>query len=306
MKHVVDELKDNGFRESLQFDLEKSYDEALKNDEFKKLVTDLKVARKFLIKYTSILEKSAVEYSNCLRCNGIYECKNKIEGHAYLPRMVDNKPIFEYKMCKYQEKLNKETLFKKNIYFNHISEDIKNASMEEIYMNDKNRFKVIEYLHKFVKDYQKDIRQKGLYLNGSFGCGKTYLVSAVFNELAKNNYKSAIIFWPEFLVELRSSFTTDFKEKYDYVKTIPLLLIDDIGAENTTEWSRDEILCPLVQYRMENHLTTFFTSNLTIDELEEHFGATKNKVDAVKAKRIIERIKQLTVDMNMISKNLRK
>lgn len=306
MKNAVDELKDNGFKTNLNYNLEAAYDEALENEEFKKLVMDLKVARKFLIKYTSILEKCAVEYSNCSKCKGIYECKNQIEGHAYLPRIVDDKPIFEYKICKYQKKLEKANEFKKNIYFNHISEDIKNASMEDIYTNDKNRFATIEYLHKFVKEYKKNTKQKGLYLNGSFGCGKTYLVSAAFNELAKDGYKSAIIFWPEFLIELKGSFTTDFKEKYDYIKKIPLLLIDDIGAENTTEWSRDEILCPLVQYRMENHLTIFFTSNLNIEELEEHFGATKNKVDALKSKRIIERIKQLTVDMNMVSKNLRK
>ena len=57
---------------------------------------------------------------------------------------------------------------------------------------------------------------------------------------------------------------------------------------------------------MENHLTTFFTSNLTIDELDEHFSNTKNKVDKVKARRIIERVKQLTDDLVMVSKNLRK
>ena len=57
---------------------------------------------------------------------------------------------------------------------------------------------------------------------------------------------------------------------------------------------------------MENHLTTFFTSNLTIDELDEHFANTKNKVDKVKARRIIERVKQLTDDLVMVSKNLRK
>ena len=306
MKKVMDELKDSGFTVSLNYDLEASYDEALKKDEFKKLVTDLKVARKFLIKYTSILERSAIEYDHCSKCKGIFECKNQITGHAYLPRIVDNKPIFEYKMCKYNEKLIRETLYKQNIYFNHIAEDIKNASWESIYTNDKNRFETIEYLHKFIKTYKKDTHQKGLYLNGSFGCGKTYLVSATFNELAKDGYKSAIVFWPEFLLELKGSFETDFKEKYDYIKTIPLLLIDDIGAENTTEWSRDEIFCPLVQYRMENHLTTFFTSNLTLEELEEHFAMTKNKVDYLKSKRIIERIKQLTDNMNMISKNLRK
>ena len=57
---------------------------------------------------------------------------------------------------------------------------------------------------------------------------------------------------------------------------------------------------------MQEHKTTFFTSNLTIEELENHFANTKNGVEEVKARRIIERIKQLTIDMTMIGENLRK
>ena len=55
---------------------------------------------------------------------------------------------------------------------------------------------------------------------------------------------------------------------------------------------------------MNEHKTTFFTSNFTISELEEHLA---NKgTDKVKANRIIERIKQLTEDMEMLGANMRK
>ena len=73
-----------------------------------------------------------------------------------------------------------------------------------------------------------------------------------------------------------------------------------------TEWSRDEVLGTILQYRMQEGLTTFFTSNLTIEELEEHFSISSKGVDKVKAKRIIERIKQLTDSITLISINLRK
>lgn len=154
----------------------------------------------------------------------------------------------------------------------------------------------------FLDNIESGKKSKGLYLHGNFGCGKTYLIAAIFNELAKNNYKSCIIFWPEFL---RQAFYDDFNEKFEFVKKVPILLIDDIGAEGLTAWNRDEILCPLLQYRMDNELTTFFTSNLNIKELESHLSNSKNGVDEVKAKRIISRILQLTEDIEMISKNLR-
>ena len=307
MKKVLDDLEENGFKAKLNYNLEQAYDEALKDEDFKNLVTKIGIQRKFLIKYTSLLEQSAKEYANCMKCKDKFECGNKVLGYCYLPRVVeDNKLVFEYQICKNYKDYLETIKYRDNVYFNHIPEDIKNASWDNVFMNDKKRLEVIEYLNNFIKAYKKNNHIKGAYLNGSFGAGKTYLVSAAFNELAKDGFKSAIVFWPEFLLELRSSFETDFKEKYDRIKTVPLLLIDDIGAESVTEWSRDDILCPLLQYRMENHLTTFFTSNLTVDELDEHFSNTKNKVDKVKSRRIIERVKQLTDDLVMVSKNLRK
>ena len=66
------------------------------------------------------------------------------------------------------------------------------------------------------------------------------------------------------------------------------------------------MLGPILQYRMDEGLPTFFTSNLTIDELSSHLSTTNREVDLVKARRIIERIKQLTDDITMISVNLRK
>ena len=98
----------------------------------------------------------------------------------------------------------------------------------------------------------------------------------------------------------------DFKEKFEYIKKIPLLLIDDIGAENVTYWSRDEILGSILQYRMEEGLTTFFTSNLNYDELENALSVTKGKVDNLKATRIMERIKNLTTNINVVGENRRK
>ena len=100
MKKVLEELEDNGFKVKLNHDLEKSYDEALKNEDFKALVTKLGLPRKDLIKYTTLLEQAAVEYANCRKCKNAFECKNKVLGHCYFPRVVEgNKLVFEYKIC---------------------------------------------------------------------------------------------------------------------------------------------------------------------------------------------------------------
>lgn len=289
--------------------LDEAYEEALKNKSFKDFVSKIKLKREELKKYTSLLEESEKEYSNCQNCKGILECKNKLEGFAYLPKVNNGTLEFSYKACKYKKKLDKENKYHENMYLYNVPEEIKNASMKKIYKTDKARYNTIIWLTEFIKKYKEDKNQKGLYLCGNFGSGKSYLISAMLNELAKDNIKSAIIFWPEFLNDLKSSFNSpikiEFKTKYEKVKKAPILLIDDIGAESVTPWARDEILCPILQYRMDEKLPTFFTSNLDLQALETHLAITSKGDEIIKAGRIISRIKQLTEYQELISKNLR-
>ena len=297
MQNMLDNLvKDH------KYDLKQEFMESMKDKNFKSFVDKLNISEDILMKYTSILEESAKEFKNCCNCKNILNCKNKIEGFAYLPRLNGDNLIFEYKPCKYKNDLVTKNKYLNNIKYFNTPLELQKASINDIYKTDKKRFKVITWLLDFLDSYKDNPHQKGLYLHGNFGCGKSYLVASILNELAKDNIKSAIIFWPEFL---RQAFYDDFKDKFDYVKNVEILLIDDIGAEKVTEWNRDEILCPLLQHRMDNHLTTFFTSNLTIDELKQLLSISKSGVDDVKAGRIIARIEQLTEDIEMISKNLR-
>ena len=298
----------NIFKKNLKLEqeLRKNFNMALENEDFRLLVTKLRLKEDELMKYTSSLEDATREFSNCLKCKGLAECKNKLSGFAYLPSNQNGNVVFEYKSCKYRDSLDKKNRYKKNVYLFNTPKELSLAKMRDIYKEDKKRYGVIKWLTDFIKNYDPNGVQKGLYLHGNFGCGKTYLIAAAFNELAKDGVKSAIVFWPEFLRNLKANFNGNYNEIYERVKKVPLLLIDDIGAENTTAWGRDEIFCPLVQYRMEEKLPTFFTSNLNIKELEEHFSVSKDSVDHVKAGRIISRIVQLTDDIEMISQNLRK
>lgn len=287
--------------------LKKDYLKALETSKFKKLVDEIHLPDEILMKYTSSLEEASIEYDHCRHCKNLSACKNKMTGYAYLPKVEDNYLCFHYQACRYKKEFDQDHDYLKNVYTSHEPEEIKNANMKDIYMDDEHRFETIKYMTTFIKAYQKDEKQKGLYLHGSFGCGKTYLISAAFHELAKKGIKSVIIFWPEFLVELKDSFSTGgFHDKLEMCKKTPLLLIDDLGAESTTPWGRDEILCPILQYRMEEHLPTFFTSNLNKKELESHFSVSRDGVEHIKARRIMERINQLTNDIEVISENRRK
>jgi primosomal protein DnaI len=299
MHNVLENIKEN-----IEIDLDTEYSEALKDPNVKAIVKSLKIKDDELKKYTTLIKESACEYEHCKNCKSLLDCKNKVEGYCNLPINVDGNIAFTYKPCKYKENLDKKNKFLDNVKYFNTPDYLKEACLDNIYKTDKNRLETINYLLDFLDDYEAGKNPKGLYLHGNFGCGKTYLIAAIFNELAKKGYKSSIVFYPEFL---RQVFYDDFKEKFEYVKKVPLLLLDDIGAEGLTAWNRDEVLCPLLQYRMDNMLPTFFTSNLTIEELERHLrGTNQYSDDEIKARRIIERINQLTEDMEMISENKRK
>lgn len=289
------EVKNNNLN-NLNLSLKKEFMIALKNPNFKALVANLNLKEDIAMKYTSKLEEAAFELKNCENCHSLLDCQNKIEGFTYCPKLVNNRLIFSYVACKY-----KLAEIKKNKQKDQINE----ARMKDIDVTDKKRVKVIKWLNNFYENYEKGKEIKGLYLHGSFGCGKTYLIQALLNELKNKRIDCATIYFPQLLRELKDDWDT-YGAKMNYYQTVEILLIDDIGAEKVTSWGRDEILGTILQYRMENKLTTFFTSNLNITELEKHLSLSANSVDSVKSRRIIERIKQLTEDMELISENKRK
>ena len=95
-------------------------------------------------------------------------------------------------------------------------------------------------------------------------------------------------------------------EKLDAVKRSPILMIDDIGADAMSSWIRDEVFGVILQYRMQEQLPTFFSSNFTMDELEQHLSVTqRGDEEPLKAKRIMERIRYLTKEIEMTGRNRR-
>lgn len=303
MKNIND-ATNKYYKENLEKELLNDYVIALKNEKFKKLVKRLKLDDETGKKYTSKLERAVSELNNCENCKGLVVCKNKVVGCVYYPERDNDNLTFNYVACKYKKEQIREQEKKKSHLYGS-NDKLSDASLGEIFTDDKKRVELIKWVTNFYHNFPNDL--KGLYLHGSFGSGKTYIISALLNELARKNYKTVIIYYPELLNILKSTFDSkdEYNEVFNEIKTSDVLLIDDIGAETVTNWSRDEVLGTILQYRMEQNLTTFFTSNLTIDELETHLSIVKNNIDKVKARRIIERIKQLTTDIELISKNRR-
>lgn len=299
-------IKSNNFvkksKRAINDDLRKEYILASSDDTFKKLCNRLKCSDEVLMKYTSKLESTVCELKKCSKCKGINSCQNDVVGHVYYPHARDEHLEFVYKPCKYY----KENQIDNHTTFFETPKSLMNASLSDL-INEKERSGVFKYIKDFLKKKMKNEKVKGLYLSGSFGSGKSYILSALVNELSNKGFKTVNIYYPALLKRLKSSFNEDnYDEVLDEIMMSDVLLIDDIGAENNSAWSRDEVLSTILQYRMDNELTTFFTSNYTIEELENFLSETNKGNDIIKARRIIERIKYLTVEDKLISENKRK
>ncbi len=290
-------LKDDS--KSFKLEQENEFREALLDEDYKTLVKKLKISEDQAFKNTIKLKDTVEELHNCKKCKNLYSCQNKIKGYVYFPSVKESNLIFTYTPCKYQKEAFKEMEARKTN--NNI---LASAKMKDIKIT-KNRADVIKWIKAYFDKYNPYEFSKGLYLHGNFGTGKTYLIAALFNEI-KNKYQveCEIVYVPELLRHLKEDLNLVGDILYN-LENIPLLLLDDIGAEKVTEWGRDEIIGTILQTRMNKGMPTFFTSNLKIDELEKTLSITKEAEDILKAKRIIERIKYLTDDIELLGNNYR-
>ena len=87
---------------------------------------------------------------------------------------------------------------------------------------------------------------------------------------------STIVYLPEFIRTLKSGFKDgSFERKLERAEA-NILMLDDIGAEEVTPWVRDEIIGPLLHYRMVHELPTFFSSNLITVNLSITLSITRD------------------------------
>lgn len=200
----------------------------------------------------------------------------------------------------------KEAAIKKRLKLINLPSSLKNVSFLDVYRDDVARLAVLNRMIKFVNDYPEN--RKGLYLYGDFGVGKSFMVAALAHDLSeKRGVSSTLLHYPSFVIDVKNAIGDgNVKNLVDEIKQAEVLILDDIGAEQSTPWVRDEILQVILQYRMQEDLPTFFTSNFNFEDLEKHFAKGKNGNDETwEARRVMERIRYLAEETRLEGENRR-
>ena len=200
----------------------------------------------------------------------------------------------------------KEAAIKKRLNLINLPSSLKNISFLDVYRDDVARLTVLNRMIKFVNDYPDN--RKGLYLYGDFGVGKSFMVAALAHDLSeKRGVSSTLLHYPSFVIDVKNAIGDgNVKNLVDEIKQAEVLILDDIGAEQSTPWVRDEVLQVILQYRMQEDLPTFFTSNFSYEDLEKHFAKGKNGNDETwEARRVMERIRYLAEETRLEGENRR-
>jgi len=113
--------------------------------------------------------------------------------------------------------------------------------------------------------------QGWLVLEGKYGSGKTHLAAAIANARLAQGEQVIFITVPDLLDYLRSAYAPNAEDTYDSlfdkVKNAYLLILDDLGAENPSQWAQEKLF-QLLNHRYVNRMPTVITTNVALDRLD--------------------------------------
>lgn len=150
----------------------------------------------------------------------------------------------------------------------------------------------------------------GVIFGGTPGTGKTHLATAILNKRINDGREAIFCTVPELLTDIKSTFRSnqDTSELIEIVKNAELLILDDLGAERTTDWVTEQ-LYTIINARYNAHRQTVVTTNYTsnvklIEKLSEQdrFGKV---VDDITGKRIVSRLCEMCIWVKLTGKDWR-
>lgn len=134
----------------------------------------------------------------------------------------------------------------------------------------------VAMLQEYIIDFYGYVRDgAGIAIYGDVGVGKTTLACAVCRELLERHKIRVARYWDvaDLLARLRPQKAED-DQRAQIVQdcmACAVLVLDDLGAHNTTEWVREQIGI-IVNHRWSNGLPTITTTNARIEEAEQSIG----------------------------------
>lgn len=282
----------------------------------KELQEDVRI-KEFMETYDcpfEVLEKNAYRFKSWLENldkalqASAEEIQNDPRAGAYFNLSYDkdlNILEEEYTLAPLVNKLKKEQEYLKYYELFKLPESLKEAHFEKLNLEavTTSYITAAQTLSSFYRS-----NDTGLYLYGNLGVGKSFLAACTSNFFAKNKRRVVFIHVPSLLNHMKQLFNSpsEMEHTLRILRNVPLLVLDDLGAEPITSWSRDEILLSILNDRLENRRKTIITSNATPSMLVDLYKIdNRGHSDEIRANRFVDRVLALTKSYEISGKNRR-
>ncbi len=243
------------------------------------------------------------DHQQCDNCSGLDQCSKLTKGMKKIMTCQNNMVQTSLEPCTYGEKVFEDQMIIRRIVLKNVDDNLlltKTKDLTMVNYNDSNAREILKILANYIENPSK----KGFYLKGNPGIGKSTLFGWLIRVLASRGHVCGYVHFPTFLMDLKGSFgDTTMNESVNALKNIDYLVIDDIGGEYVSTWSRDEILSSVLAYRSQNNKPTFFTSVYSLKELKRVYSQSKN--DEMRVNRLLDRINALSEEIVLNGPDLR-
>lgn len=128
-----------------------------------------------------------------------------------------------------------------------------------------------------------------LLLEGGYGSGKTHLAAAIANFVVSVGLPTIFITVPDLLDALRFTYSSpdeSFEDRFEEIRQAPLLILDDFGTQNATEWAQEKLF-QILNHRYINRLPLVITTNLSLDQIEGRIRSRLSDPELVTRQRIL-------------------
>ncbi|MEN6487850.1 MAG: ATP-binding protein, partial [Smithella sp.] len=150
-----------------------------------------------------------------------------------------------------------------------------------------------------VKFSEAQATGEGLYIEGTNGTGKTHLAAAIGLYLTEQEYSVVMKTSFDLLDEIKKAFDDQTKSEHQIMRAYrecDLLIIDDLGKEQCTDWSMS-ILYSIVNDRYESMRPIIITTNFGDEDLIQTL--TPKGYGSQKIEAIISRLREVSKTLIM-------
>lgn len=162
-----------------------------------------------------------------------------------------------------------------------IPKSFRGNTLKDFDVKGKSELKKVKGLvQAYIEDLDSNFENnKGLFLYGSNGVGKTMLSSIILREAYRHRYtsrRSTFVEYVDKYTKVWNAKSADEKatledELYTYYKAVEFLVLEEVGKEIDSKVSAP-ILEDLLRYREDNGLVTIVCTNLNIPLMTERYG----------------------------------